>query len=638
MITNHSIKSLQQFFQAYHSQIPILADYKIQLESILNNEEGHQQADNVIALYHDIYPLFEQELWAATDDFEEMLEVYQSLFQEQDLLIQASSSSYYQEKQYHFILSIPIADRPEHLRGCLESIFQICSLYSYGGYSTSEKGDTFFNKVIVVIIEDSKEKQHIDKDIALAEEYTKKGLRVHHYGLEEQYDLMMALPETVRHEVSSIIGDPSTENFYHKGQAVTRNLSYLKALQLTSLDEMPDKDNMLFYFVDSDQQFRVNRITADGDEYVYGLNYFYYINHLFCEKNIAMLTGKLVCDPPVSPSVMSGNFLDDVIAFFQQLSTLAPQEKCQFHPVNKIKPDDAAYHDMAHLFGLGSLRKTYDYCCSISVKQAPEHDHIACLKSFSKRINYFFFGEHLTRKTYFSYTGSLTKIAPARTIYPGNYITTFDGLKYIIPFGKLRLRMSGPTAGRLIQSEIGERFASVNLPMLHARTLQSDFKDEYRPGVEDSLNHIDLTDEFERQFFGDLMLFTVVKLSKSGVGIEAFNQKLLSETFAIVESELLGLYEQKHNKVLLKCDNLTSLINNEKLWWNQSEELRESIDQVRQFIKSIQYNFAEQSNAYIQIQSVENRKARVEQMIASLLVYRKDRDAWDKMLFLVTKS
>jgi len=342
MITNHSIKSLQQFFQAYHSQIPILADYKIQLESILNNGKDQQQAEKLIALYHDIYPLFEQELWAATDDFAEMLEVYQSLFQEQDLLIQASDSSSYQEKQYNFILSIPIADRPEHLRGCLESIFQICSLYSYGGYSTSEKGDTFFNKVIVVIIEDSKEKQHIDKDIALAEEYTKKGLRVHHYGLEEQYDLMMALPETVRHEVSSIIGDPSTENFYHKGQAVTRNLSYLKALQLTSLDEMPDKDNMLFYFVDSDQQFRVNRITADGDEYVYGLNYFYYINHLFCKKDIAMLTGKLVCDPPVSPSVMSGNFLDDVIAFFQQLSTLAPQEKCQFHPVNKIKPDDAA--------------------------------------------------------------------------------------------------------------------------------------------------------------------------------------------------------------------------------------------------------------------------------------------------------
>jgi len=112
-----------------------------------------------------------------------------------------------------------------------------------------------------------------------------------------------------------------------------------------------------------------------------------------------------------------------------------------------------------------------------------EHNHIDCLKTLSQRINYFFFGEHLTRKTYFTHTAPQMETLPARTIYPGNYICNFKGLQYIIPFGELRLRMSGPTAGRLIQSEINGQFASVNLPMLHARTLQTDFKDEYRPGV-----------------------------------------------------------------------------------------------------------------------------------------------------------
>ncbi len=634
MMTFNTINSLQQFFQSYRDKIPEIAEYKIQLEEILTEntlkkDEVHPRIESLIVLYDNVYPLVEKELWT-TDNFDEMLAIYQSLFREQESLISQTDSN----ERYDFILSIPIADRPEHLRGCLESIFQLCSLYSYGGYSSDSKGNGFFSKVTVVIVEDSKEKKHRDKDIELAEEYTKKGLRVHHFGLQEQYDLMLKIPDDIRHEVSSIIGDPSTENFYHKGQAVTRNLSYLKALQLTSLEGTPDKENVLFYFVDSDQQFRVNRITADGDQYVYGLNYFYYINKLFCEKNIAMLTGKLVCDPPVSPSVMSGNFLDDLIAFFQQLAAQNPYEKCQFHPKSKIKPDDAAYHDMAHLFGLGSLRKTYDYCCSIK----PEHNHIACLKSFSERINYFFFGEHLTRKTYFSYSGAFTEIAPARTIYPGNYITTFDGLKYIIPFGKLRLRMSGPTAGRLIQSEIGEHFASVNLPMLHARTLQSDFKDEYRPGVEDNIENIDLSDEFERQFFGDLMLFTVVKLSKSEVAIEDFNQQILSDTFATVEQELLELYEQKHNNVLQKCDVLEALVNNKKRWWNQEEDLKESINQVQQFIKNIQYNFAEQSQAYQQIQSEKNRQGRVQQMIASLLSYRKDRDSWDEMLLLLSKN
>jgi hypothetical protein len=44
--------------------------------------------------------------------------------------------------------------------------------------------------------------------------------------------------------------------------------------------------------------------------------------------------------------------------------------------------------------------------------------------------------------------------------------------------------MSGPTAGRLIQAEIGPRFASVNLPMLHQRTIQRGAADDFRPGVE----------------------------------------------------------------------------------------------------------------------------------------------------------
>ncbi len=626
-MTIHNTSLLQQTFHKYLSKIPDLKDYKTRFETIQQEDDSTKKIEKLVLLYHEIYPLFEQELWLS-DDFDEMLQDYQGLFREQEDLIQKLNPDFKFRKQYDFILSIPIADRPEHLRGCLESIFQLCELYSYGGFSVCEDKPDFFSKITVVIVEDSKEKKYIEKDIELADEYTKKGLRVHHYGLDEQYELMMRLPEDVRHDVSSIIGEPSTKSFYHKGQAVTRNLSYLKSLQLTSLDNMPDKEDALFYFVDSDQQFRVNRITPEGDEYVYGLNYFYHINHLFNTENLAMLTGKLVCDPPVSPSVMSGNFLDDVIAFFQQLSEKDAKEQCQFHPESKIKPDDAAYHDMAHLFGLGTHRKTYDYCCSM--KQ--EHDHIACLKLFSQRINYFFFGEHLTRKTYFSYMGSLTDIVPARTIYPGNYITTFEGLKYIIPFGKLRLRMSGPTAGRLIQSEIKERFASVNLPMLHARTLQSDFKDEYRPGVEDNVQNIDLSDEFERQFFGDLMLFSVVRLSKSEVEIKDYNRKLLSETFAVVENELLELYDQKHNNVLKKCDVLQTVVNDHNVWWNQSDEVNDSINEVRKFINSIEYNFNNKSIAYKKIQSEKNRQKKVEQMISALLNYRTDRHSWDKMI------
>jgi hypothetical protein len=626
-MTTLSVSSLLKCFQNYQSKIPELADYQSQLEKIIKQERP-QSVLSIIKLYDHIYPLVEKILWD-TDDFDEMLEIYQSLFREQESLINRFGS----HEGYDFILSIPVADRPEHLRGCLESILQLCRLYSYGGTKNG-----FYSKVSVIIVEDSKEKKHIEKDIKLAEEYTKKGLKVHHYGLKEQYDLMLKIPAGIRQNVSSIIGDPSIEHFYHKGQAATRNLSYLKLLQIKHQKETShkegsrldasDREKVLYFFVDSDQLFQVNLASIDGDRQVYGLNYFYYINRIFSENNIAMLTGKLVGDPPVSPSVMMVKFLDDVIAFLQQLSEQAPQQKCEFHQQSRTKGHDAAYHDMANLFGFEIKNTSYDYCCNIK----PSHDHIACLQSFSDRINYFFFGEHLTRKTYFNYNSPLTDITPARTIYPGNYITTFDGLKYIIPFGKLRLRMSGPTAGRLIQSEIKDQFATVNLPMLHSRTLQSDFKDEFRPGVEDNIENIDLADEFERQFFGDLMLFTVVKLFNDGVSIEQYNEQLLIDTFERVESELLELFENQHNNVKLKCDELSILVKIKKHWWNQCEEVTESINQIQQFLKNTQHNFGKQSKVYQQVHSAQHRQRRIETMIKELLNYRHDRDAWDNLL------
>jgi len=616
MTTVHHTSVLNELFQTCQQQIPQLTSFRAQKQDI-DQQAEKQQLQSLIHLYHQLYPLVEQLLWHG-DEFESVLNLYQRLFKEQEALIEQDQS--YQ--RHDFILSIPIADRPEHLRGSLESIYQLCQLYGYGG-----KQQGCFSRVRVIIIEDSKEKIHIDKDIELAREYTGKGLKVYHFGQQEQRELMQTIPKHLLTDIRSIIGEPDSEKFYHKGQAVTRNLAYLKALQIS-----PDKEHSLYYFVDSDQQFRVNRTTSDGDQFVYGLNYFYYINYLFKHTDIDMLTGKLVCDPPVSPSVMTANFLDDVIVFFEQLSQYKAQQDCQFHPKMKVKPDDAAYHDMAQLFGLKSQQKTYDYCCSL--KSA--HDHISCLNSFAQRLNYFFFGEHLTRKTYFSYAQPFTEITPARTIYPGNYITTFAGLKYIIPFGPLRLRMSGPTAGRLIQSEINTRFASVNLPMLHARTLQTNFDDEYRPGVEDNSQHIDLSNEFERQFFGDLMLFSVDRLLKEGVAISDYTESLLEKIFARIEQELLLLYQQKHQKVSSKCAQLDSLVNNHKHWWHQHQMSQKSIAQVNQFIKNVRYNFDEQGSAYQNIQSKKNRQQKIEQMIQALLTYRHDRNAWDEMLLTFT--
>jgi hypothetical protein len=46
-------------------------------------------------------------------------------------------------------LSIPVADRPQHVKRCLESIYQQCVSYAYGG-----RNNGTFNRVQVIIADE----------------------------------------------------------------------------------------------------------------------------------------------------------------------------------------------------------------------------------------------------------------------------------------------------------------------------------------------------------------------------------------------------------------------------------------------------------------------------------------------------
>ncbi len=608
-MSNLNIPVLHSFLQQYQPGIPQVSELSTLLNS-LSEQANDTQQQSIVDLYHRVYPLLENELWNADDEFDSTLEMYQALFREQEFLIAEMGV----DSRKNFMLSIPTADRPEHLRSCLESIYQLCLLYKYGG-----KSDGYFNKVKVIIAEDSKEQVNIDKHIALAKEYSEKGLQVIHFGQQEQYDLLQEIAVEQRQLLSSILTSQPREKFYLKGQAANRNLSYLKFLQLTE-----NKQDTLYYLVDSDQSFMVNRQVKSAEQTVAAINYFYYINRIFSATDTTMLTGKLVGDPPVSPSVMAANFLQDVTAFLQQLSELKPSDTCAFHRADAVT-DDAVYHDMAKLFGFENKADSFEYPCLLN----GEHDNLSCLEGFSERVNAFFFGQHLTRKTQFSYNAKFTDLSPARTIYPGNYIVNYDGLKYIIPFGDLRLRMSGPTAGRLIQAEIKQRFASVNMPMLHTRTLQDDFTNDFRPGVEKQAETINLTDEFERQFFGDLMLFTVVELSKQGdIGTE-FDSHSVNQAINKIELELLEMYQSKHALIKRRNNDLKTLLEDNSAWWFSMTEAKSALQKIQKFISNIELNFGEQSVGYCQIISKSHREQRKIQIINALLNYRKERNAWD---------
>jgi hypothetical protein len=492
---------------------------------------------------------------------------------------------------YRFIISIPVADRPPHLRNCLESIYRQITDYGYDGGMT------------IVIAEDSRESQHIEAHKALVAEYGGKGLDVIHFDLPEQYQVLQSIPEAQRQYLGRLLTTQPAERFYRKGQAANRNLSYLKMLQLTG-----DKDRTLYYLVDSDQLFLPE------------LDYFHHINRIFHTSDIAMLTGKVVGDPPVSPSVMVANFLDDVTAFLHEIAGFEPQSECRFHRDTPL-PGDAAYHDMAKMFGFNQQVEHFDYRCPLE----GAHDHAACLNHFAGRLQAFFFGEHLTRKTAFQPDSDVMALSPARTIYPGNYIVNFEGLKYIIPFGHLRLRMSGPTAGRLIQAEIGARFASANLPMLHKRT--TDEEEGFRPGVEQQHDAaIDISDESERQFFGDLMLFSVVEWLKQHDLAQLVDGERLQQVVDKVEADMLALYQAKHQAVNTRRTELEVWANAQHGWAEMP-----ALHRIEQFLRNIALNFGDEAKAWQQIQSASHRHARKQQIMDALTHYRSERAVWDQL-------
>lgn len=123
------------------------------------------------------------------------------------------------------------------------------------------------------------------------------------------------------------------------------------------------------------------------------------------------------------------------------------------------------------------VKDVYRYRC----KQSGAPSNAVCFDDFARHLNRFFHGEHPTRITWYQHQSTRESVQPARKVYTGNYVFRPRALNWFIPFAPLRLRMSGPTLGRLMKAELGDKFISANLPMLHTRTLDATGEAEFRP-------------------------------------------------------------------------------------------------------------------------------------------------------------
>ncbi len=582
-----------------------------QLEALYVSTAANEYS-RLVLLYEQTIEFYESEIWRERSPSEDQLAVYQQLFRELEAL-----QLKLEDERHRFVVVIPVADRPVHLNSCLQSLYDLCCLYHYGGQSHG-----MYNKVSVMIADDSLEPDSILQHRRLAEKFTRQGLKTEYFGLDEQSALLASLTADQRLALKRVVGVANSQSVPHKGASMMRNISYLKLQRITA--EQPDS---LYFFIDSDQEFCIRVAEAGTDKKLAAVNYLYYLDRIFRQQSVSVLTGKVVGDPPVSPAVMAGNFLEDVIGFLQTLISVSPDEACCFHSQLQEVEHDAAYHDMADLFGFKAKISAYDYHCQLT----DSHTMLDAFNAFAGQLQNFFYGEHPTRVSFYHYQPVIESIQPARTIYTGNYVFNSSALSYFIPFATLKLRMAGPVLGRVIKSELGDKFVSANLPMLHKRTVEQTGRSEFRPGVNRESEQIDLSGEFERQFYGDVMLFSMQQL------LEQFADRPMekNQVEAVVNSvkqDMLLKYQDKQQATLEKLKQLEALLRDPNAWWNNREETLQAVNRFAVFVDNIWRNFAEDAPGFALIRRVENQDRRCAQIVDGLMQYPADRKSWDTVL------
>jgi len=529
---------------------------------------------------------------------------------------QAALTSSQREQQHHFVLVIPIADRPQHLQSCLQSLLKLCQTYQYGGVKNNR-----YKKIAVLIADDSQQQNNIEQQQQIAKHFSQQGLSCHYFGQQQQLELLNQLSPEKLEKIEAIIGKINPKKFYHKGASITRNIAYLKLQR-----DYADKKNHLFYFIDSDQEFQLAIQTPKGEQKLCAINFFYHLDQIFHDQKIKILTGKVVGDPPVSPAVMANTLLTDLQQLLLTLSTQPATAACPLHQKGQAK-GEAHYHDMADLFGISTPTEQPPIQCAIN----HAHNQADTFKHVANRLNHFFDGAHPTRSSHFDYSpfGQLT---PARTVYSGNYIFKAEALEFFLPFAKLKLRMAGPTLGRLIQSKLADGFVSANLPMLHKRTVQSEGRAEFRPGVDHQTKTIDLSVEFERQFYGDVMLFSIIKLSQIAYPEQELAHAKIEQFTQETELDLRKKYQQKQQQTLENLAQLSDLFASPEQWWHQQVGLKVSCDNFHRFLHNLQHNFSLEAQGYQLINSDSHRQSRLTEIQQAISELKTDQQAWQKTL------
>ncbi len=523
------------------------------------------------------------------------------------------------DRIHSFVVVIPVAERPAMLRRCLEGLLEEVLLFNYPGRGAGGPS------VSAVIVDDGRPGAGSHDARRLADEVSARGLPAVYWGLAEQERIVGRIPPLLRRELSAVGRAGRGPVGPRKGAAVTRNIA---GMALRALVEDP---KCLFWYVDSDETWRVRVERPAGPADVRAFSYFHGLDRAFRSGTVDMVTGHVVGDPPVSPAVMIGRFLEDVVGFLRTIGPLDPDGPCPFHARGPEAAKRAAgghtasYHDFAEIFGYPVPGVPAGYHCPITA------DHTAgeAEDDFLGTLNGFFSGHHPTRSTALDPALPPGFSEPARTVYTGNYVVGERARSAWIPFAGLGFRMAGPAFGRIMRARYGPRFAKVNLPLLHMRTIAGSDRGEYRPGaIVDGEAPPDLSGEFRRQFWGDVLLFGIDQLCAEGFPDQE-----------IPYATIISVLEQWHETIRSHYKERTARVDRTLAFLEQAvgeymgdryRRPQETGTALRRFTDGVRRNFASTAPIVRELMDRDRTSARLAEIAAALSDLPRQEALWQE--------
>jgi hypothetical protein len=134
-----------------------------------------------------------------------------------------------------------------------------------------------------------------------------------------------------------------------------------------------------------------------------------------------------------------------------------------------------------------------------------------------------------------------------------------------------------------------------------------------------------MSGEFERQFYGDVMLFSVEKLAPED-GLCRPASADFSRTLDETRTGMLARYNERQQAILDKLGRLEMLLDDHSIWWHNKAA------GFRQFAANVRRNFGDASSGHARINDTADWTQWRGKLLDTLTHYAEDRAAWSQLL------